>query len=533
MILQNLISADPSLCAMSIPIPPSKPGVYLFKDNAGTVIYIGKAKNLKKRVQSYFRRDVSVKTAQLVSHITDAEYFITSTELESFLLESRLIKKFQPKYNIMLKSGVQYAYLKVTQEKFPRLLEVRRVTKDGTYFGPFADSGARKITARALRKIFLIRTCKTLPKKECLYYHLGMCSAPCISKISEQDYAKGVEQAISVLQGKEDNVLERLHVDMKSASEKKEYEFAKRVRDQIAALKVVTAKQHVDTIKSRDEDVVVWVYDALHIQFLVMHIVKGVILGKEDMRFEHLDESAVQDFLCRYYEQHAIPHKIILGDEIEDFLSLEIYLSRLRGTKVSVLVPQKGESVRLLEIAKENAFFALNKRTLSPGVAELQNVLRMENPPEILECFDISTHMGDSTVASMVQFKEGKPHKSEYRHFHIRTVTQNDFAAMHEVVGRRYARLIKEGTPLPNLILIDGGMQQLRFAYEALQKLGVNIPLIALAKQEEEIYTLGLKVPLRLSRKDPALKLLQRIRDEAHRFAITFHRKTKTKKMLE
>lgn len=507
----------------------------MFKDSQGAIMYIGKAKDLRKRVSSYFvKNDHTPKTQRLVDQIHSAEYFITNTEMESYLLESQLIKEHQPKYNVMLKSGVHHAWLKVSiEEEFPRLLEVRRLTKDGKYFGPYVDADARKKTVRAVRKIFKIRTCKTLPKKECLYFHIGLCSAPCIGAISKEEYQQNIRNAMEVLKGNVETVSAQMEVEMKEAAKQMQYEKAKTLRDQLAALQRLPQKQQVEKHRTKNQDIIAWVSNATHTQITLLHIVKGVIRGKENARFENLDLSPAEEFITRYYETHTIPDEIVLQEELETQQGLFQFLCSLKQGHVDLHVPQRGDSLRLVELAKENAAFALHSKTHSPAVIDLQTALKLPSPPNRIECFDISTLQGTNTVASMVAFEDGKPVKANYRHFHVKTVPQqDDFASMKEVVGRRYKRLLEEEKPMPDLIVIDGGEQQLRFAYEAVSSLGLHLPIIGLAKKEEDIYTIGSRFPLKLDHKRLGLKLLQRIRDEAHRFAITFHRKTRGKQML-
>ncbi|OGF26617.1 excinuclease ABC subunit C [Candidatus Falkowbacteria bacterium RIFOXYC2_FULL_47_12] len=551
-----------------------KPGVYQFKDKSGNLLYIGKAKSLKKRVSSYFNKKTkeqeNKKTSELVKKIKDIEVITTKNEVEAFLLEASLIRQNQPPYNIDLKSSSgRYAYLKITDEKFPRVI-VARTAKDlksGRLFGPYTSAQTRREAQYWANSILKLRTCKRLPKQACLLYHINLCSAPCINNISEQDYAANIKLAEKFLRGEVKELQEFLRADMKRLSSEQKYEQAKTRRDQILALEHLREKQNVDLPKGYDQDVINYVITPREMVVQMFNIVKGLVSGRKEFRFDLTlariatrsvasgpnpspyqgegEGGEVSEFLRRYYENNEIPEEIILPRELADGEALAEYLSKVSGRKIIITVPQKGAKKELLNLLQQN--LEISARVGNAVLMELQQALNLPAVPRVMEMFDISHTGGKEIVASMVQFTDGQPNKSGYRKFKIRTVKDNDdFASMREVVRRRYERLsskdaIKERsrTPLkgvrllPDLIIVDGGRGQLSSALGVLQELGINVPLIALAKKNEEIYTVGKRFPVRLSKTSEALKLVQRIRDEAHRFAINFHRQRREKAFIK
>lgn len=523
---------------------PAKPGVYLYKNKNGEIIYIGKAKALKKRVSSYFTKKHTGKTMWLVREIDQIDIFLTDTEIEALILEARLIRQHKPRYNIALKDGVRYAYLKITNEDFPRLLTVRKREKDGArYFGPYTDGTARENSARLLRSIFRIRTCgEKLPKQSCLQFYIGNCDAPCIKNTSKTEYGKNILAAKSVLMGKNKLVIKQLSQEMKSFSDNQQYEQAKVRRDQIESLRKFQARQKMTMYRSYDEDIIHWigVGEKLYVQLFTVD--KGRVSGKQEFTFDrsmielenkqNTDHAIISDFIRQYYQTNAIPDSLLLPTELSDAPLVESYLTKLKGKVVRLKVPRKGDKKKLLDLVYRNLLFATDQEDKS--LINLQKHLNLPGVPNVIECFDISTIQGHYNVASMVQFRGGLPDKSNYRKFRIKTVDQqDDFASMAEVVHRRYSRLLKEKAALPDLIVIDGGRGQLNAAWEVLKNLELKIPIIGLAKKEEEIYRIEALETLKLSHKEPGLKLLVQIRDEAHRFAISYHRLLREKGMTK
>lgn len=509
---------------------PISPGCYLMRDGVGTIIYIGKAKSLRKRVSSYFAKTISnSKTFAQMQEVASIDFIATDNEIEALILEANLIRKHSPKYNIDLKGGQRYAYLKVTEEKFPRVISTRQKTKKGKYIGPFTDALARRAALQICRKVFLLRSCQTLPKKECLYYHIGQCSAPCIGAVSEEQYLEQVRKATRFLSGDVGWLVQELSEKMGEASKTLLFEKAKEYRDQLRAIEYMGQRQKAETHKEYNQDVIVSQIDGAEVVILLFTIVKGVLTTKQTFRFPRQDE-IVDSFVKVYYSSHPVPREIILEKELDDPLIAE-YLQTLSGACVNVLVPERGEKKQLLSMMQKNAMLILSEKS---GMMQLQEDLRLPALPVVMECFDISNTSGTNSVASMVQFKNGKPHKSQYRKFIIRDIVgPNDFASIAQVVARRYKRLLAENKQMPDLIVIDGGQGQLHAALDELHKLELKIPIIGLAKRLEEIYTPGLSFPLHLEEGSAGLLLLQHIRDEAHRFAITFHRKRRSKGMLE
>lgn len=510
---------------------PLGPGVYHFKDAAGELLYIGKAKSLKKRVSSYFvKSHPDEKTRLLVRAIADVEVITTKTETEAFLLEASLIRQHKPPYNIDLKeSAGRYAYLKMTDEEFPRLVVARNADdkKDGTIFGPYASAAVRREAQYLARTTFKLRTCRKLPKRACLLYHINLCDAPCIKNISKADYQANVKKAEEFLRGNTGELKKQLEAEMKRFAGEMKYEQAKVRRDQIAAIEGLQERQAIDLPKGYDQDVFAYVVTPERMIVQSFNVVQGLVSGKKEFTAQSDDFS---EFLRRYYDANAIPEEVIIPERLDDQESLAAYLSERKGRKVAITVPQKGSKKDLLELLQQN--LEISAKVGNAVLYELQQTLNLPTLPRCIEMFDISHLGGTEIVASMVQFVDAQPHKNEYRKFKMYTVRDNDdFASMREVVGRRYKRILAEGKKLPDLIVVDGGRGQLSSALSVLQDLGVTTPLIALAKREEEIYTVGRRFPVRLSKQSESLKLLQRIRDEAHRFAITYQRKRRSMRL--
>ena len=512
---------------------PLDPGCYLFKNSDGEIIYIGKAKSLRKRVSQYFAdREKDPKTEKLVEKIADVEFFVTSSEAEALILENNLIKRHKPKYNIDLKDSKRFASIVLTDEKFPRLVVTRNRTIRGKYYGPFVSAEARDNALKVLRKTFQIRTCGKLPKRECLKSHIGTCSAPCTGKISQEEYNLNLRQAEKYLAGKGDELIGSLKNEMKVASEKMNFEKAAVLRDRISALEALHERQAMEREKRYDEDVINYIVSGGKVFLIVFNAINGMLASKQEFSFE-FKEDFLEEFIIQYYSENQIPREIIFPDALsgESLAALTEYLEKIRGERVEITVPQRGEKLNLLDLVKRNIEASL--LSSEKEASALREALHLEKNPHTIECFDISNIQGTNSVGSMVRFKDGEPDKSEYRRFRIKTVEgADDFASIAEVVSRRYSRLNAEGKEMPDLVVIDGGLGQLQAAVSALRNAGAKIPVISLAKRFEEIYRPGKSEPICLDRKNPSLKLLMRIRDEAHRFAVKYHRLLRSKEMV-
>jgi len=508
---------------------PDNPGCYQFKDKSGKIIYVGKAKNLKKRVSSYFqKKNHDLKTQVLVENIVSYDFIVTDNESEAFLLENNLIKKYRPKYNINLKDSKRYAYIMITKENFPRLILSRKKSDKGTLYGPFVSAARRDYIIKFLRKTFKLRTCRTFPKRPCLRYHLGLCDAPCIGLINKKDYDHRIDRIKFILKGKTSQLIKQMTSDMKKASEEKKFEQAIVLRDEIEAISWLNEKQKMEREKEYDEDMINYLVKDDKVYLMLFNVHHGLIENKIDFVFDYY-KNFLEDFITQYYSENNVPKKLIIPEETEE--SVEGFLSEKKGSKVIVHIPKNGEYAKLLDLIKKNIEirFFRNDKTLS----DLKDKLRLKKRPKIIECFDISHLSGTSMVASMVQFRNGRPKNSNYRRFKIRTVEGiDDFRSIAEVVRRRYTRLLKEDSEFPDLIVVDGGKGQLTFANNELKKLGIKIPIISIAKKHEEIFVPGLKNPLNIQKETDASKLIQQIRDEAHRFAITYNRLLRKKKLL-
>lgn len=517
---------------------PDDPGCYLFSDSNARIIYIGKARNLKKRVKSYFqKKGLDPKTEKLVSEIKGVDFIVTSNEVEALILENSLIKKNHPKYNVELKDAKSYAFIRRTEEPFPRLVIARQrdLKLKGEFFGPFVSAAARDHVMAVLNKTFQLRTCKKFPKKPCLRFHINICNAPCTGGIGEEGYLEKITRARMVLKGKTGELVKGMEEEMKKASEQMDFERAMALRDQIYAVKGLQQRQNVERRKSYNEDIVHYVVKNGTVYLALFNVYKGTLENKRSFQFDlgggGLDEEDFfQQFLVRYYDENPVPNELIIPQTIStavhDFLKIKA------GRGVHINVPQKGEKKQLLQLVLKNiemTFFGDIEK-----LKDLRSRLKMQELPEIIECFDISHISGTAMVASMVRFRNALPDKSNYRRFRIKTVEGiDDFASIAEVVRRRYSRLKKEDAEMPDLILIDGGIGQLNAATAQLKELQVKIPTISIAKRFEEIYVPGADEPLVLSHKSKALQLLQAIRDEAHRFAITYNRLLRKKQLLD
>ena len=521
---------------------PDQPGCYLMKDKNGTIIYVGKAKILKNRVRSYFTGSHDTKTERLVSEIVDFEYIVTESNTEALLLEINLIQKNMPKYNIMLKDDKSYPFIKITNEKAPRLLITRKVLKDNaTYFGPYPDVRAANETKRLLDRMYPLRKCKNLPNEVCLYYHMGQCLGPCVNEVVEEQYKQMVEEVKHFLNGGGYVAVQKeLEKKMEKAAEEMEFERAAEYRDQINAIETVMTKQKMTNADFIDRDIFGYAVDKGWMVVQVFFVRQGKLIERRVFDFPFYNE-AEEDFLTvigQFYleSQHFIPKEILIPKDIskEDVATI---------VPTKILQPQRGEKKKLVELANKNAAIYLNEqfslierkeeRTIG-AVENLGEIMRIPTPYRI-EAFDNSNIMGTDPVSAMVVYINGKPDKKEYRKFKIKTVKgPDDYASMEEVIFRRYSRVLKESLPLPDLILIDGGKGQVHAAQEVLEnQLGLDIPIAGLAKNDKHktsdlLFGTDLE-PVPLKRNSSEFFLLQRIQDEVHRFAITFHRNTRSK----
>jgi len=512
---------------------PQNPGCYIYKDKKGIIIYIGKAKNLKNRVKSYFSGKHDEKTELLIRNIDSMDYIVTKTEVEALLLENNLIKKHKPRYNIDLRDSKRYAYILLTKEDFPRLMVARDKIKEGRYFGPFTSAEKRNKVIKLLRMVFKLRTCNRMPKRACLRHHINLCSAPCIGKITKKDYKDKIRAIGGFLKGDVKNAIKSIEQKMKRFSSKEMFEEALEMRDSINALKTLDERQRAELDKRYDQDVINYLISKGTLYLVVFNVHKGVLINKTEFEFSYKD-GFMEEFLLRYYDESDVPREVIIPKAVDESLAQYLTLKRQEQTKrrvsTKVVIPKMGDKKELLDIAMINLENSFKKDELS--IKDLQTKLRMQSAPTVIECFDISNIQGSFAVGSMVQFRGGKPDKRNYRRFKIKTVEGiDDFAMMREVVRRRYSRLRKENAEMPDLIMLDGGKGQLSSAIEELKAQGLKIPTISLAKKLEEVFVPGRRVPLMLPRDSYALKLLQRIRDEAHRFAINYHRLLRSKSM--
>ena len=520
---------------------PDQPGCYLMKDKNGTIIYVGKAKILKNRVRSYFRGSHDTKTERLVSEIDDFEYIVTESNIEALLLEINLIHKNNPKYNIMLKDDKTYPFIKITNEKYPRLMITRKVLKDkALYFGPYPDVNAANETKKLLDRLFPLRKCNPSQKTPCLYYHLGQCLCPYAFDVDPQVYKDMVEEIKGFLSGGHTEIQDRLQEKMAYATAHMEFEKAAEFRDQIKAIETVMTRQKMTNVDLIDRDVFGYAVDKGWMCVQVFFVRQGKLIERDVSIFPFYDDAseAFLTFIGQFYQEneHFVPKEVLIPDDI-DKESVEALLA------TKVLQPQRGEKKKLVKLASKNAAVALNEkfdlivrkqeRTIG-AVEKLGNAMNIPAPIRI-EAFDNSNIMGTNPVSAMVVFIDGRPAKNEYRKYKIKTVQgPDDYASMREVIYRRYSRVLKEGLPFPDLILIDGGKGQVDVAKDVLaNQLGVDIPVAGLAKNDkhktsELLFGPNLEV-VPLERNSQEFFLLQRIQDEVHRFAITFHRQLRSK----
>ncbi len=554
---------------------PTVPGVYIHKDDQGRILYIGKAINLRSRVRSYFAKNVdSYKTERLRRHIRDIEIITTDTELEALLLEMTLIKKNQPPYNIRLKDDKRYPYIKICwQDPYPKVLVTRQMERDGgRYFGPYTSVWAVHQTLDLLRKIFPYLTCDRVitgeDSRACLYFDIKLCNGPCIGHVNQAEYRAMIQQLMDFLDGKSDHIIKGIEAKMLTASEQLDFENAAVYRDQLKAIERIVSKQKVISPNNTDQDVIAFAREQGDACVQIFFIRQGKLIGREYFLLDgtegESDEEVLHDFMTQFYDEAAhIPREVLLPRAIEEAQIIETWLRQKRSQKVTIQVPQRGKKKELVDMATRNASDTLstlrqqwaNDRSRHvTAMAELQEALGLPKPPARIECYDISHTQGNLPVASMVTFVQGVPSKKDYRRFNIQTVANDDYGAMREVLTRRLERYVaaKEGehpeeikalaevgqvkkdtafAVLPDLLIVDGGKGQLAMAIEILQSFDLMhvVPLAGLAKREEELFVPGKLAPILLSRRSEGLYLVQRVRDEAHRFANTGHRQRRNK----
>jgi len=545
---------------------PAKPGVYLYKNALRKVIYVGKAVNLRARVRSYFHQSVqhAPKIRRLVEEIADIEFIVAGSELESLLLENNLIKKHQPRYNVRLKDDKRYPYVKVHwQDPFPRVTTTRHIQEDGArYFGPYTAAAAAYQTLELVRRLFPYLTCtRTITGRDeraCLYYHIGRCAAPCIGVVNQEEYRSIIQGLCDFLSGRTDSVLADLQSQMQAAAEALDFEKAALVRDQIRAVEHVVEKQKVVSSEMTDHDVIAFARENSDTCAQVFFIRAGRLIGREyfllDGTAEEDDRAIMTSFIKQFYDQvSSVPPEILLPREVDEAMIIRDWLRSKRGADVVLKVPRRGHKRELVQMAAENAAETLahlraqwqaDESKQNEALADLQQYLNLPEPPVRIECYDISTLQGTHTVASMIVFVKGVPRKSDYRRFKMRGVKgQNDFASMQEALRRRFKRMqdggyqlsedpgkkdaVNSWTLLPDLVIVDGGKGQLNAALEVLDEFELRdaVPIVALAKREEELFVPGQAESVLLPRNSQALFFVQRIRDEAHRFAVEYHRK--------
>jgi|CXWK01.1.fsa_nt_gi excinuclease ABC subunit C len=551
---------------------PTKPGVYLHKDAEGNVLYVGKAINLRNRVRSYFHSNVdSVKTLRLRRQIADIEVIVTDSELEALLLEMNLIKQHQPRFNVRLKDDKRYPYIKVHwADPFPKVTVTRRMVRDGgRYFGPYTSVWAVQQTLDLLRKVFPYLTCDRVitgrDERACLYYDIKLCNAPCIGVVDQEQYRATIKQLMDFLDGKSDHIVRGIEQRMATAAENLDFERAAEYRDQLKAIERITARQRIIGPDDTDQDVIAFARDDGEACVQVFFVRHGKLIGREYFMLDNAegesDQEVLQEFLTQFYEDAAyVPKEILLPAEVEEARIIEEWLRSKRNTKVTLQVPRRGKKRELVEMATENAQdtlaalrqqWAADRSKHVTAITELQEALKLPAPPARIECYDISHTQGQQTVGSMVVFVQGAPQKSDYRRFNVQSTTNDDYGSMREVLSRRFQRYrdtlagelhdpgeikARSDRPtawaiLPDLLIIDGGKGQLTVGQEVLRLFDLEneVPLAALAKQEEEIFLPDRPQSVFLPRRSEALYLVQRVRDEAHRFANEGHRKRRAK----
>jgi excinuclease ABC subunit C len=543
---------------------PVSPGVYQFKDKEGTILYVGKAKILRNRVRQYFHKSrvLDPRIALMVEKVSDVEIITTDSEVEALIFEANLIKKHKPRYNVNFKDDKSYPYIVITNEPYPRVFVTRRVYRDGgRYFGPYTDVHTMRSALKTVRDIFMIRSCnfridqEFIEKKKtrvCLDYHIKKCEGPCEGLVSQGRYNQMIEQVAQILQGKTTSVLHTLDAQMNSAAAELKFEDAAIFRNRMRELEVYSSKQKVVDVDLHDRDIIAVAAEGDDACGVVFKIREGKVLGRQHYyisKVEGKSESEIIEALVqRYYlESSDVPSELVLSSPIETKEAVREWLTSRRGNSVRVESPDDGDLAKLVSMCRKNAQYLLDELKLQKmkrddfiphAVQSLQRDLRLKSVPRRIECFDISHLQGSETVASMVVFVDGKPKKSEYRKFKIRAAAEvnivDDFASMREVIRRRYTRVLEEQSELPDLIMVDGGKGQLSSACAVLKELNLGSqPIISLAKRLEDVFVPDESEPVVIPKSSSALRLLQQVRDEAHRFAITFHRLLRDKRTLQ
>jgi excinuclease ABC subunit C len=552
------VPVDPQLVAKL----STTPGVYLFRDARGGVLYVGKAKSLRLRVRSYFQRggELSAKNRELVRLADALDTIVVGSEAEALILEANLIKEHRPRFNILLRDDKSYPYIKVTvKEPFPRVYVTRRVVGDGSrYFGPYTSVGPMRQALEVVKRLHTVRSCRydlpgDAPERACLDYHIGRCKAPCVGLQSEAEYRGMIDEIIRILEGDTEEIRANVEARMRAAAETLDFERAASMRDVLAGLDELARGQRVHRAQGGDIDIVGLARDGELGAGVVLKVRSGLLLAREVLRFGKLVDESDADLLGSLLSRHylgsgevvlsELPRQVLLPWGVVDGDTLADVLSEAAGRRVTVTVPQRGENRRLIELAEQNARQVLEDRVTAMAYSadraedalfSLQDELDLKVVPRLMVCFDVSHTQGSETVASVVAFENGEPRRAEYRHMRIKGEWGNDdVRSMDEAVSRYFRRRRDEGKPLPDLAVIDGGKGQLGAAVAALERLGLaDVPVVALAKREEEVFLPGRSEPLRLDRRHRALHLLQRIRDEAHRFAVTYNRKLRSRRTL-
>ncbi len=515
---------------------PDKPGVYIMRNRYDEVIYVGKSKSLKKRVKSYFKdKPDNTKNKVMMDHFKTLEYIITNTEKEALILEANLIKKYMPHYNVRLKDDKRYPYIKITNEKFPRVLITRNINqKSGQFYGPFTDATSLKKTVNFLKKIFKIRNCKNMDGP-CLNSQIDLCLAPCSDNINQEEYSKLIDKINLFFQGKYTEIIKNLELDMESASENQEFEKASLIRDQIFSIKDIMEKQNVAFNKNINQDIIAGKYGDNIACIVVFSVREGKIIDKDDFLMTGVkntsSENILTEFIKQFYSYNRhIPNEIILQYPIDETELIRDWLKDIKGSSVKITIPKKGIKTKLIKMVSKNADIIYNqKEQVQNSMIELKKYLKLPKLPHIIEGFDVSNISGTNAVGSMVSFNDAKPNKKMYRKFKLKTAGPDDYGMMKELLTRRYTKVANGEDIKPDLILIDGGKGQLNIAVDVLNSLKLNdIPVIGLAKKFEEIFIPQMDRPIILPKNSQSLFLLQRIRDESHRFGVKYHRKLRT-----
>jgi len=540
---------------------PAAPGVYQHKDAGGKVLYVGKAKNLRNRVRQYFQKSRSLgpRIEQMLTKATDLEVIVTDSEVEALILEANLIKKYRPRYNVSLKDDKSYPYIVITGEPFPRVFITRQVRRDGSrYFGPYTDVKNVRAALKAIRDIFMIRSCNFLINDEairkkkfkvCLDYHIKKCEGPCEGLVTRERYNAMIDQVASLLRGKTGSLIRTLRAEMERCAAAHRFEDAAVLRDRIKGLEAYSERQKATDLDATDRDIVAFAAEGDDACGVIFKLRDGKMVGRQHYYMGNVEgkpePEILEALLQQYYlDAEDIPTQVLAPVPLEDAEAVARWLGTRRGEPVTIIVPAGGEEAKLVRLTQSNAKFLLEELKIQKmkradyiphPLLALQKDLGLDRVPKKIECFDNSNIQGSDPVASMVVFVDGKPRKSEYRKFKIQSVSgPDDFASMREIIERRYTRLLEEQGELPDLIVVDGGKGQLSSAVDVLTKLGLgDQPVIGLAKRLEEVYLPGRTDPELIAKASSGLRLLQQVRDEAHRFAITFHRTLRAKRTLQ